>query len=351
MSALTISATLSRAAISAVMNTSPRIGLFVSFFPVIDTVGERIIELDFKKNGTNVASYVNPNHKSKSRNMEGFNIKAFVLPTKKDKYTITSDDLAKKLFGTTPYTQQSSLQAKAINLMDKAVTNLRENSANKDEISAIEQCFTGTLAIVGEGENRSLDFERSADNSYDPGAGNYAGEAGFNPSEDFDNAIEIAGESGHVLTHFIGRPSVVRKIVGDATIKEELDNRRTENGMLAFESRAAEIGAIYYGMYKEIQIWGYSGNYKDEDGDAQKKVPAKQGVFLSRVSQNGTIEGYAQDVAVAMNKEGVSIDSTNFITKVEVTDEPSDALIHGIQTSCPLLLDPDSTVLYQVEAP
>ena len=351
MLAPTISATLSRAAISAIMNTSPKIGLFMSFFPVIDTVGERIIELDFKKNGTNIASYVNPNHKSKARNKTGFNVKAFILPTKKDKHIITSEDLSKKLFGTTPYTQQQSLQTKAISLMDDAITDLRDNSSNKDEISAIEQCFNGTLAIVGEGENRSLDFERSSANSYDPGSGYYAGEAGFSPSEDFDNAIEIAGESGHTLTHFIARPSVVRKIVGNDEIKAELDNRRIENGGLAFASRAAEIGAIYYGMYKEIEIWGYSGNYKDEDGNGQKAVPVKQGVFLSATSQNGTVQGYAQDVAVAMGKEGVSIDQNNFITKVEVTEEPSDALIHGIQTSCPLLLDPDSTVLYQVEEP
>ena len=346
----TISATLSRAAVAAVSNVSPKIGLFMSFFPVIDTVNEKIIELDFKSNGRNIASYVNPKHKSKSRNRNGFDVRAFILPTKKDKFIITSEDLSKKLFGTTPYTQVSP-QAKALDLMDGAVLDLYDNSATRDEVSAIEQCFNGTLAIVGEGENRSLDFERSSDNSYDPGSGYYAGEAGFDPSADFDNAIEIAGESGHVLTHFIARPSVCRKITSDSTIKDELDNRRTENGMLAFESHASSMGAIYYGMYKNIAIWGYSGNYIDEDGVSQSAVPEGKGVFLSQMSQNGTIQGYAADVAVAMGKEGVTMDQNNFILKVEVTDEPSDALIHGVQTSCPMLLDPDSTVVYQVEDP
>ncbi len=347
----TISATLSRAAIAAVMNTSPKIGLFMSFFPVIETLGERIIELDFKRNGTNVASYVNPNHKSKARNMKGFDVKSFTLPTKKDKYIITSEDLEKKLFGTTPYTQQMSIETKALNLMDSAITDLRDNSSNKDEISAIEQVFNGTLSIVGEGVNRSLDFERSAANSYDAGAGNYIDEAGEDVGRDFDNMIEIAGESGHVLTHAIARPATMRKIVNSDNVKAELDNRRTFNGELAFTSRAAEIGAIYYGIYKEIELWGYSGNYIDEDGNAQKAVPAKKTAFLSSFSQNGTIQGYAQDVAVGMRKEGVTMDSSNFITKIEITDEPSDAMIHGIQTSCPLLLDPDSTVVWQTLAP
>jgi len=346
----TISATLSRAAVSAVMNTSPKIGLFMSFFPVIETLGERIIELDFKRNGANIASYVNPNHKSKPRNMKGFDVKSFILPTKKDKYIITSEDLSKKLFGTTPYTQQQSLQTKALALMDTAVTDLRDNSSTRDEVSAAEQVFNGTLAIVGEGENRSLDFERTAGNTIDLGAGNYWDEAGGDPVADFDEFITVAGESGHVLTHAIARPNVMQKLTSNQEIKDQLDNRRVENGNLAFESRAAEIGAIYYGTYKNIQLWGYSGIYTDEDGNTQKAVPEKKVAFMSQVSQNGTIQGYAHDVAVAMRKEGVSIDATNFITKVEVTDEPSDALIHGIQTSCPMLLDPDSTVVATVLA-
>lgn len=348
MSTPTISATMSRAVSAAVMNTSPKIGLFMSFFPVIDTVGERIIELDFKSNGANIASYVNPSHKSKARNKKGFSVKSFILPTKKDKYIITSEDLAKKLFGTTPYTQQQSLQTKALRLADEAVMDLRDNSDVRDEVSAIEQVFEGTLSIVGEGENRSLDFERSADNTVDLGAGNYWDEATSDPAGDFDTFIEIVGESGHVITHAIARPSVMRQFVSNDDIKSELDNRRIENGMLAFESRAAEIGAIYYGMYKNVALWGYSGNYIDEDGVAQKAVPDKKIAFMSRMSQNGTIQGYAQDVAVSLGKEGVSIDQNNFITKVEITEEPSDALIHGIQTSCPLLLDPDSTLVATV---
>ena len=345
-----ISAILSRAAISAIQNTSPKLGLFMSFFPVIDTVGERIIELDFKRNGTNVASYVNPNHKSKAGQKEGFEIRAFVLPTKKDKHIITGEDLSKKLFGTNPYTRTISKEQKALSLMDSSIAKLKENSNNKDEVSAIEQVFNGTLAIVGEGENRTMNFQRSAGNTYDPGAGNYLGLTGADASRDFDAIIEIAGESGHTLTHAIGRPSVMRKLVNDATIKSELDNRRTENGGLAFESYAASIGAIYYGMYKDIQLWGYSGNYTNANGVATKAVPDKKIAFMSQFSQNGTIQGYTEDVAVALNKQGVTIDQNNFIVKVEVTDEPSEAIIHGIQTSCPLLLDPDSTVIYQALA-
>lgn len=339
-----ISATLSRAAIAAIQNTSPKSGLFMSFFPVIDTVGERIIELDFKKNGTNVASYVNPGHKSKAGNSRGFNVKSFTLPTKKDKHIITGEDLTKKLFGTTVYSQTST-QSKAMDMMDKAVVDLRDKSANKDELSATEQVFNGTLAIVGEGENRSLDFERSADNTVDLLTGNYWDEAGGDPLSDIDDFIEIVGESGHTLTDAIARPSVMRVLVNDADIKAELDNRRTENGNLRFQSMAAIAGVIFYGTYKEIRLWGYSGNYIDIDGIGKKAVPDKKMAFLSEQSQNGTIEGYAQDVGVAMAKQGVTIDSSNFITKIEVTDEPSEAVVHGIQTSCPMLLDPDSTLV------
>ena len=338
-----ISATLSRAAISAVTNTSPKIGVFMNFFPVIETLGERIIELDFKKNGANVASYVNPSHKSKPGNIKGFNVKAFILPTKKDKFIITSEDLSKKLLGTTIYAQVST-QQKALALMNTAVMDLRTKSANKDEISAIDQVFNGTLAVVGEGENRSLDFERSASHTVDLGAGNYWDEVAGDPSADFDTFIEIAGESGHTLTDCIGRPTTMRALTSNATVKDELDNRRVENGDLKFQSMAATAGVIYYGIYKEIRLWGYSGNYVDIDGTAQKAVPAKKVAFLSELSQNGTVEGYTQDVKVALNDPSVTIDESNFIVKTELSDEPSDLTVHGIQTSAPLLLDPDSTL-------
>ena len=70
------------------------------------------------------------------------------------------------------------------------------------------------------------------------------------------------------------------------------------------------------------------------------------------MSKNGTIQGYAEDVHLASGDTRAAMDNDNFITKVFVSnDDPADATIHGIQTSCPLLLDPDSTVTYQVEAP
>ena len=345
-----ISAILSRAAIAAVENTSPKIGVFKSFFPVIDTVGERIIELDFKQNGTNVASYVNPKHKSKARNLKSFDVKSFILPTKKDKYVITGEDLSKKLFGSTPYAQQASKASKALKLMDDAVMDLRDGSSNRDEVSAIEQVFNGTLAIVGEGENRSLDFERSTGNTFNLGSGNYWDEAGADPKTDFDEFILQAAETGHVITDAFARPNVINALTSVLAEDNEYDSKNINNGSLQFMSRAAELGVISYGTYKNIRLWGYMGNYIDEDGVTQTAVPAKKIAFLSENSKNGTIEGYAEDLGVAMGKEGVTIDSSNFIVKVEVSDEPSEATIHGIQTSCPLLLDPDSTIVATVLA-
>ena len=347
---MNIDATLSSAAITAIMQVQPKIGLFMSFLPVIQKVQERIIELDFKKNGTNIASFVNPNAKAKGKKLDGFEVRQFTLPTKKGKYIITSDDLSKKLFGTTIYNKTASLQTKALDLMDTAITDLKDDDFTRDEVSAAEQVFKGTLSIVGEGENRSLDFQRSATNEFDLGTGNYWGEAGADPKGDFDKFITTAGQSGHVLTHAIAQPEVMQVLTNNDDIKDELDNRRIENGSLAFESYAASIGAIYYGIYKNIALWGYTGIYTDEDGVSQTAVPEKQIAFMSRVSKNGTIEGYARDVAVEFGKDGVAIDSDMFITKVEVSDEPSEATIHGIKTSTPLLLDPDSTIVATVLA-
>jgi len=347
---MNISAVLSRAAAAAITQVQPKIGLFMSFFPVIQKVQERVIELDFKKNGTNIASFVNPNAKAKGKKLDGFEVRQFTLPTKKGKFIITSDDLSKKLFGTTIYDKSATLQTKALNLMDTAIMDLKDDDFTRDEVSAAEQVFTGTLSIVGEGENRDMDFQRSAENEFDLGSGNYWDEAGGDPKADFDEFIMTAGQSGHVLTHAIAQPEVMQKLTSNDDIKEELDNRRIENGSLAFESYADTIGAIYYGTYKNIALWGYMGTYTDEEGISQNAVPAKQIALMSRVSKNGTIEGYANDVAVAMGKEGVSIDSDMFITKVEVSDEPSEATVHGIKTSTPLLLDPDSTIVATVLA-
>lgn len=344
-----------RAFLPSVENTQPAPKLMSMFFGNVEVTDTEIVEMDSIYKGARVASFVNPEAVSKGREKLSWENSVFKLPTLKDKEVLTSKDLKKRMMGQNVY-EQTSPGRKAAALADGINEDLKQYVENRKEIMAIDAVMNGQITVVGEGENRIIDFGRSGTQEVDLTAGSYWNEATATPASDVDEAIRLAAKYGRKVTHMIGHPDALKDFLANDDILAQLDNRRVENGMLRFSSMLEINDAIYYGTYKNIEIWGYYGNYVDADGADQVAMPANKVAFLSAQNQNKTVYGYAGDMQLDYGLGAGNIRKTktaqNYIGIMAVTgDASAQALeIHGIQTVAPMLSDPNSTVVFQVLA-
>ena len=355
-----ISAGLRRAFIGAseVAVSQPRflLAFFGGFPNAMKSVETEYIESDLFKTKVRVAKFVNPDAVAKGTEKLTFVEQQIKLPTIKDKRSLTSKEMRSKGFGETIY-DSSSNQTRVAAAMDTELVDMDSTIMNRLELMAIESIFDGRMTIVGEGENRIIDYSRKIGLSIDLGAGNYYGSNGGTPNEDFDDFIALLGENGYTATHVVGRLATMKVLANHTAIKSEIDNRRIENGNLRFQSMMKEKGAIYYGMYKNCELWGYDGNYVDNAGVSQKAVPAKKIAFIAAETDNTIIPGYAGDMHIdsgALSTESmqVSITADKKVQKIHVGGDisaPTLELYMG-QTVAPIMPDADCVVVVQILA-
>lgn len=342
---------LTRSQGASFVKTAPKPRMFMQFFGSSETQDSEIIEIDKQFKGIRIASFVNPDAVADGTEKLSFDEHTFKLPTLQDLQTLTSKELKKRLRGQNVYTQ-TTYAAKAAIIVMEIQQEQREMVENAMELMAIDAAFNGQLTIVGKGENRIVSFDRKAANTVDLGAGNYWDEAGGTPEDDIPDFIDLIGADGSNATHIIGRIATISATVKKlaATDPQSFDGAHVDRAMLVFESFAGISGAIYYGTYKGLELWGYDGNYTDVDGAAQKAVPAKKVVVLSAVNGNVDVAGYAGDMDVdfaSMNSDtNAVIDNRNAVSKVSKAKKVLE--IEIIQTRAPLLVDANSTLVATV---
>lgn len=340
---------LTRAMIKSLEKAQPKPKMFMNFFSNKENETTEYVELDKKFKGARVAEFVNPDAVADGREKLSFDNYVFKLPTMQDLVDLTAKELKKRLMGQNVYTQTTSA-AKAAILIKEIQDEQKEFIETRMEVMATEAMFDGKITIVGKGENRVIDFDRKAANTIDLGAGNYWDEAGGAPDEDIETFIDLIATDGSNATHIVGRLATMRVLVKNSKIEAELDNRRIENGNIAFKSMLEVNGAVFYGTYKNIELWGYEGNYVDKDGVAQKAVPAKKVVVLSAVNENVDVAGYAPDIDIdypsIKGNVKATKDSRQFISKVAKGKKTIE--VEAIQTRAPMLKDANSTVVATV---
>ena len=335
------------------VKTAPKPRMFMQFFANVETQDTEIIEIDKQFKGIRIAAFVNPDAVADGTEKLSFDEHTFKLPTLQDLMTLTSKELKKRLRGQNVFTQETFAMKAAI-MIAEIQQEQREMVENAMELMAIDSCFNGQITVVGKGENRIVDFDRNAANTVDVGTGNYWDEAGGLPNNDIVDFIELIGADGSNATHMIGRVATMSIAVSklESVDPGSVDGRHVDVARYTFSSFADINGAIYYGLYKGIELWGYDGNYTDAAGAAQKAVPAKKVVVLSAVNGNVDIAGYAGDMDIDYpslegNTKAV-IDSRNAISKVSKAKKVLEAEI--VQTRAPMLVDANSTLVALVLA-
>lgn len=335
---------LTRHLAKAVETAQVKPSLLEVFFPNVEVHGESIVEFDKRDYKNQIAPFVAPSIDGTPTQIEGFDNHILRLPTMKPSGVITNDDIAKKPFGMTVYDGKAK-NARARELVNKKVTDNEDRIDVRLEAMRADILFNASLTVQGKGYDSTITFPRNEANTVDLGAGNYWNEGTTGIDSDIDSFLEILADAGKSGTHIIGRPSTVKPLVD--FVKTQTDFRRVENGGLMFQSMLNVNGAIYYGTYKNLEIWGYSGAYKDATGATAYMIPDKKIIMLSAMNENEMSYGYAGDVEIELDlADDYTISPRNVITKL--TGNKSSVEIESVLTAAPLLKDGDSTLVATV---
>jgi len=340
----------------AVEEASPKPNFMLQFFAGTPwTFNDRYIELNKSFIKAKAAPYVNPYVNGKKIEKEGYDKYNFTLPTVKAPYSIDGVELDQIMIQEHIYSMTSDV-ARAMALANALANRIVDRIANRREVAATEALFNGTLAIVGEGEDRIIDFNRNSSNVIDLLAGNYWNEATSDPAVDFLNALAICARYGAKPRYAIARPSVMLTLIRNAKVAPLVQNMNGYNfGAFTFESRMEIGGGTYYGMFMGVQLWGYEGVYYDDDASETMKyaVPDKKVLFLSPEENNIIANGLHKDLHLMFPSDvDVTKSSDNLIMKMKLgdsLDNPTYDLL-GVQTTSPMVLVPNRSVVMKVLA-
>lgn len=324
---------------------------FGNFFKQKDYHGESIVKFDARDVANGVAPYVAPTVKGKPVKIVGYKSNILELPTMKPNEVLTNDDIRKRPFGDTVDTMVSKATRARKFATEITDRNMAKIEARLEQMRA-EAIFNGALTIKGDGYDHTITFPRRAANVVDLGAGKYWNLTASTVTigKDFGTIIALAGEYGKSLSVCVGRISTME--VAIAKIKEQeganFVDTSTQMQNITFKSMADVSGAIYYGKYRNVELWGYDGNYQDVDGVWKKSVPDKKVAFLASNNFNEESYGYAGDVEIelGLNTKNKVKNSNNIITSVKPDDVSVE--FEAQLTAAPLMKDGDTAIIVTV---
>jgi hypothetical protein len=322
---------------------------FGNFFAIKDYHGESIVKFDSRDVARGIAPYVAPTVKGKPVKIAGFSSNILELPTMKPNEVLTNDDIKKRPFGDTVDTKVSkSARARkfATEITDR---NMAKIDARLEQMRA-EEIFTGKLIIKGDGYDHTITFPRRVANIVDLGGSKYWDLSTSTVGKDFGTMIALAGEYGKSISHVVGRIATMETTV--ARIKTEEGANYVDSSAqmqnITFKSMADVDGAIYYGKFRNVEMWGYDGNYQDIDGSWKKSVPDKKVAFMASKNFNEESYGYAGDVEIelGLNTKNKVKNSNNIITSIKPDDVSVE--FEAQLTAAPLMKDGDTAIIVTV---
>ncbi|MDY3369119.1 major capsid protein, partial [Zhenhengia yiwuensis] len=119
---------------------------FTSFFPVSNTHIAEVLQLEIKKGKRTMAPFVAPRVGGKVMKRSGSTTKLLQTPKIAPERPMTIDDISKKGFGESIYSNKSP-EERAVELLGRDMTELEEAIQRRKEWMAREIILTGAISV------------------------------------------------------------------------------------------------------------------------------------------------------------------------------------------------------------
>lgn len=310
--------------------------LFVQmFFPQVAEFDTEEIAFDKVVDDVQLAPFVAPMVAGKANRKKGGNLHTFRPAYVKPTDNVTGGQLIKRMPGEamggelSPEDRRLATIASLLDKQEKSITY-------REEWMAVQAVLTGQVVVEGEDyETQVVDYGRSPQNNITlAGAAKWdtVDVATYDPTDDLE---EWAEKSSGIVGRYIFDKYAWRKFSKFAAVKEKLDNRRGTSGSLEL-GPTLQKEVQFKGWFGEVEIWVYTGKYKDTDGTQKPFMPANTLVLAPMATDNAMAYGAIQDVKA--NANGIA--RARRYPSNWFTDNPS---VEWLQTqSAPLPVDVDS---------
>jgi hypothetical protein len=283
----------------------PKSFLLDTFFKTTKTFDTENVDIDIFKGKRRMAPFVAPVQAGKTVERLGYTTNSYKPPYVKPKMVTTAADILFRPAGTTIYPGSISLADRAAQQVGTDLATLDDMIVRREEWMAAQALNTGTISVVGDGVNDTIDFQMAATHKITlAGVNLWTATATSNPLEDLATWARLAAQDSGVVPNTVVMGSSAAaalfawlrandKSGGTiSTIKVTLG----QINPMALANGANFLGTLNYNSLN-VDLYTYDEWYvADADQIEYPHVPVNKVFLGSTNAQNSRLYGAIKDL-------------------------------------------------------
>lgn len=274
----------------------PKTFLLDTFFKATQQFDTENVDIDVIKGKRRLAPFVSPLAEGKVVERTGFTTNSIKPPYIKQKIATSAADMLKRQRGDTLYVGNSNPAQRAQLQLGKDMIELVNMIVRREEWMAAQALNTGTVAVVGDGVNASIDFLMASDHKITLTGGDlWTAPSTADPLSNLRTWRRKAGQdSGMVPDVAIFGQDVMTAFLLTTNAIRLLDKTKVALGQINVQ--ALPSGATYWGTIEGLDIFTYDEWYLDDNAALQPMVPVDK-IFMGSTKARCTrLYGAIQDL-------------------------------------------------------
>lgn len=262
----------------------PRSFLLDTFFGTREQSNTEYVDIDVYKGKRRMAPFVKHNTEAKLVDRIGYSTNTYKPAYIKMKMPTTAQDILKRQRGDTIYQGNASPAARAAAQLGKDMTELMQMIHRREEWMAAQLLNTGSVSIVGDGVNDTIDFGMQSSHKVTLTGTALWTDAASKPLDNFRTWRSlVAQDSGLVPNIAILGSDVATAFINNTQVKAMMDLLRHQQGSVDVGAMNAQgvthLASLFNGA---LQVVTYEDWYFDGSVE-QPFVPADK-IFLGSTS-------------------------------------------------------------------
>ncbi|WP_297525133.1 major capsid protein [Sulfurovum sp.] len=245
-------------------------------FTNVEVSDTKYVDIDIVKGDERLAPFVAPIVEGELVEDQGYKTNTYEPPYIKPKFmTSAAQLLNERNPGTSIYGGESPAQRAALKLT-KEIQDGEKMIRRREEWMAAQAITTGTITVSGKGVERVIDFGMAASHKVTlSGTDLWSDTTNSDPISDIKEWGRLVSDDGDANADvIIGGAGAIDALLGHPKVKEALDTRRIDLGLI--DPKQLAKGVIYHGTIKDtgvnMDVYEYNGSYKDESGTRQRYI-------------------------------------------------------------------------------
>lgn len=287
----------------------PKRFLLDTFFPGTKQFDTKTVDIDTYKGKRRMAPFVSPVVEGKIMARLGYTTNSYTPPYIKPKRPTIAGDLLVRRPGQTIYGNGMSMEQRASEILAADLMDLDDTITRREEWMASQAITLGTIAVVGDGVNDSIDFGLAAAHKAAlTGQALWTDTTNSNPITSLSTFCRLISQDSGVV------PNVA--VLGSDVAAAFLDHPviKANGGVLSvvkltlgqIQPQLLADGVTFLGTLTgpdfSLDLYTYSEWYVDDtDGTEKPMVPVDKIIIGSTRAQNYKLYGAIQDLQAAGN--------------------------------------------------